>query len=111
MLAKRLYRPCIWFVAATAAFDLLATIFALNGGWLEEANPIARAVLDRLSVEGLVIFRVACTTIGCLALALTIRLCARRGRPATALLLIAGVLAGHAVLIWHWIRCLAVMQL
>lgn len=110
MLAKRLCYPCIWFVAATAVFDILATLLALNSGWLEETNPIGRAVLDRFSVEGLVIFRVACTIVGCLALALTVRLCAHRGRPATALLLLIGVSAAHAALIWHWIRCLAVMQ-
>jgi hypothetical protein len=98
---------CLSFVALAGALDLACTLSAHRAGWLVEANPVARWVLDSRGEAGLAVFKVALTAAACLALRAAILAGWRRGRRATVLAGAAAALAIHAAVAVQWIRCFA----
>lgn len=106
MLAKRLCAPCVIFLVAVSAFDLVCTLSAHRGGWLLEQNPIARAVLDSHAELGLIIYKVAVTALACVTLWGAVRLGWRK-QPRTLLVGMAVCAVACGLITIHWARCLS----
>jgi hypothetical protein len=98
---------CLAAVSLVGALDLACTLYARRAGWLEEANPVARWVLDSCGGAGLALFKVALTAAACLAL----RAAALDGRRRAAVLAgAAAVCAVQAAAAIQWIRCFAELR-
>jgi hypothetical protein len=97
---------CLSFVALAGALDLACTLSAHRAGWLYEANPVAKWVLDSRGEAGLAVFKVAFTAAACLALRAAVLVGWYR-RPATVFAGVVAMSAIHAAVAVQWIRCFA----
>ncbi len=77
-LATAFARHWIWLgptmIVVVGLFDLTCTLTAYHEGWLVEANPLARAVLERWGAAGLAAYRLVFMYIGCVLLVWGLRM-------------------------------------
>ncbi len=61
-------------IVVVGIFDLTCTLTAYHEGWLVEANPLARGVLERWGAAGLAAYRLGLTYLGCVLLVWGLRM-------------------------------------
>ncbi|RMD82103.1 MAG: hypothetical protein D6815_10010 [Candidatus Dadabacteria bacterium] len=117
-LARALASRWIWLgpamIAAVGVFDLACTLTAYHEGWLVEANPLARAVLERWGAGGLAAYRLGLVYAGCVLLVWGLRAYRARNWTGAARRRARAVVWGgqlvlilsHAALVVWWGYCL-----